>query len=110
MTRRRRTKLCVDEVRLEVALRMAWAQEAIMYAANDRLQRVAAAERARLASLAREEEERVERERRYAAEQRARQMLRPRVSKCAACAEAEFVIGGLCRAHQAELETLCEPL
>ena len=52
----------------------------------------------------------VERERRCAVEQRARQMLRPKASKCAACADADWVYGGLCRAHQEELETLCEAL
>ena len=52
----------------------------------------------------------MERERRYAVKARARQMLRPKASKCAACADADFVIGGLCRAHQEELETLCEAL
>ena len=81
-----------------------------MYAVNDWRQQAAAAEQARLESLAREEEDRVERERRYAAEQRARQMLRPTASKCAACADADFVIGGLCHAHQEELKTLCEGL
>ena len=100
----------VDEVRLEMALRAAWAEEALTYAVDTCRQRAAAAEQARLASLAREEEDSVERERRYAAEQRARQMLRPKASKCAACAEADWVYGGLCRAHQEELETLCETL
>lgn len=100
----------VDEVRLEMALRAAWAEKALTYAVNAWRQQAAAAERARLASLAREEEDCLERERRYAAEQRAHQMLRPKASKCAACADADFVIGGLCRAHQEELETLCETL
>ena len=93
-----------------MALRTAWAEEALTYAVNAWRQQAAAAEQARLESLAREEEDSVERERRYAAEQRARQMLRPKASKCAACADADFVIGGLCSAHQEELETLCEAL
>jgi hypothetical protein len=100
----------VDEVRLEMALRTAWAEEALTYAVNAWRQQAAAAERARLASLAREEEDSVERERRYAVEERARQMLRPKASKCAACADADFGYGGLCHAHQEELETLCEGL
>ena len=101
----------VDEMRLEMALRAAWAEEALTYAVNMWKHQAATAERERLASLAREEEEdSVDRERRYAAEQRARQMLRPKASKCAACAEADWVYGGLCRAHQEELETLCETL
>ena len=100
----------VDEVRLEMALRAAWAEEALTYAVNTCRQRATAAERARLASLAREEEDSVERERRYAVEQRARRMLRPKASGCAACADADFVVGGLCRAHWEELETLCETL
>ena len=100
----------VDEVRLEMALRTAWAEEALTYAVNAWRQQAAAAERARLASLAREEEDSVERERRYAVKARARQMLRPKASKCAACADADFGYGGLCHAHQEELETLCEGL
>ena len=51
-----------------------------------------------------------ERERRSAVEQRARQMLRPRASQCAACADADLVIGGLCDANQEELEKLCEDI
>ncbi len=93
-----------------MALRAAWAEEALTYAVDTCRQRAAAAEQARLASLAREEEDRVERERRYAVEQRARQMLRPKASECPACADADFIVGGLCRAHQEELETLCEAL
>ena len=91
-----------------MALRAQWAEEALMYAVNDWRQQAAAAEQARLESLAREEEDSVERERRYAVEQRARQMLRPKASECPACADADFIVGGLCRAHQEE--TLCEPL
>ena len=94
----------------EMALRTSWAEEALTYAVSAWRQQAAAAERARLASLAREEEDSVERERRYAVEARARQMLRPKASKCAACADADFVVGGLCHAHQEELETLCEGL
>ena len=75
----------VDEVRLEMALRAAWAEEALTYAVNDWRQQAAAAEQARLESLAREEEDSVERERRCAVEQRARRMLRPKASGCAAC-------------------------
>ena len=100
----------VEEVRLEMALRRTWAEEALTYAVTASIQQAAAAERARLASLAREEEDRVERERRSAVEQRARQMLRPKASECAACADADFVIGGLCGAHQEELEKLCEDI
>ena len=69
--------------------------------------RAAARELARLASLAREEEETVERDRRYQAEQRARQLIRPKASECAACAGDDFFLGGLCRAHQDELDRLC---
>ena len=93
-----------------MALRAAWAEEALTYAVNAWRQQAAAAERARLASLAREEEDSVERERRYAVKARARQMPRPKASKCAACADADFGYGGLCHAHQEELETLCEGL
>ena len=100
----------VDEARLEMALRTAWAEEALAHAVNAWREEAAAAERERLASLAREEEDAIERERRYAVEQRARQMLRPKASKCAACVEADFIIGGLCCAHQEELEMLCEGL
>ena len=100
----------VDEVRLEMALRTAWAEKALTYAVDSWKQQAATAERERLASLAREEEDAIERERRYAVEQRARQMLRPKASKCAACVEADFIIGGLCCAHQEELEMLCEGL
>ncbi len=96
----------VDEVQLEMALRTAWAEEALAYAVSAWRQGAAAAERERLASLAREEEERG----RNAVEQRARQMLRPKASKCAACVEADFIVGGLCCAHQEELEMLCEGL
>ena len=100
----------VDEVRLEMALRTAWVEEALTYAVDAYRQQAAAAELARLASLAREEEDNVERERRYEVVQRARQMIRPQASECAACTDDDFVIGGLCRAHQDELERLCERL
>ena len=91
-----------------MAPRAAWAEEALTYAVDTCRQRAAAAEQARLASLAREEEDSVERERRYAVEQRARRMLRPKASGCAACADADWVYGGFCRAHQEELERLRE--
>ena len=100
----------VDEVRLEMALRTAWAEEALAYVVDIWKQQAEAAEKARLTSLAREEEDRVKRERRHAVEHRARQMLRPKASKCAACAEADFIVGGLCHAHQEELERLREGL
>ena len=100
----------VDEVRLEMALRTAWAEEALAYVVNIWKQQAEAADKARLASLAREEEDRVANERRHAVEQRARQMLRHKASKCAACADADFIVGGLCCAHQEELEMLCEGL
>ena len=93
-----------------MALRTAWVEEALTYAVDAYRQQAAAAELARLASLAREEEDNVEKERRYEVVQRARQMIRPQPSACAACAGDDFVIGGLCRAHQDELERLCERL
>ena len=95
----RKALSAVDEVRLEMALRTAWAEKALTYAVDSWKQQAATAERERLASLAREEEDAIERERRYAVEQRARQMLRPKASKCAACADADFGYGGLCHAH-----------
>jgi hypothetical protein len=98
----------VDEVGLEMAIHMAWVEKALTYAVAAFRQQAAAAESARLASLAREEEDNVERERRSNAVQRARRMIHPQASACSACADADFGYSGFCSVHQEELERLCE--
>ena len=73
-------------------------------------QQAATAERERLASLAREEEDAIERERRYAVRMRARASLDVDARECEQCNEADWRQGAYCSAHEERLEALCERL
>ena len=100
----------IEEVRLEMELRSQWAERAVLYAVGSVNRQLEAAERARLASLAREEEDAIERERRDAVRKRARASLDVDARECAKCNEADWRQGSYCSAHGERLEALCERL
>jgi hypothetical protein len=97
-----------EEVRLEVELRMHWAEQALLFAVAKQRWAAEEAERQRLASLAREADDRMERKRRRVVAKQARQELNPRASVCRRCWDADFVLGGLCTEHERELQQQIE--
>jgi hypothetical protein len=97
-----------EEVRLEVELRMHWAEQALLFAVAKQQRAAEEAERQRLASLAREADDRMERKRRRVVAKQARQELNPRASVCRRCWDADFVLGGLCGEHERELQQQIE--
>ena len=100
----------VDEVRLESAFRLEWAEQALLFAVASQKRQAEEAERQRLASKTREAQARQEQKRRRAVEEQARKELNPKASKCRKCEEADFVFGGLCSEHEKELQALKESL
>ena len=96
----------VDEVRLESAFRLEWAEPALLFAVASQKRQAEEAERQRLASKAREAQARQEQKRRRAVEEQARKELNPKASKCRKCEEADFAWGGLCPDHQEELQSI----
>ena len=96
----------VDETRLEVALQMEWAEQALQFAVASQQRAAEQAERLRLASMAREAAARQEKNRRRAVEDQARMELNPRASKCRKCEDADFRSGGLCTDHEQELQLI----
>ena len=96
----------VDEVRLESAFRLEWAEPALLFAVASQKRQAEEAERQRLASKTREAQARQEQKRRRAVEEQARKELNPKASKCRKCEEADFAWGGLCPDHQEELQSI----
>jgi hypothetical protein len=96
----------VHETRIEVALKMEWAGQALMSAVATQQRAAETAERQRLASLARSAEAREERKRHRAVAKQARKELNPRASQCEKCEDADFALGNLCAEHDEELQRI----
>ena len=93
----------VDATRMVMALRMEWAEYALQFAMSVQ---TAIAEKAQRLALACKAEDRQERQRRRAVNDRAREEIMPAARNCKECADADFILGGLCTKHEQELQQI----
>ena len=89
--------------RMVTALRMEWAEYALQFAMS---MQTAKAEQDEGLALACRAENRQERKNRRAANDRAREEIMPAARKCKECADADFILGGLCTKHDQELQQI----